>query len=415
MRFCKERVSSPHAITHRALSAARLPFARPTDTPIMVWVLAPLVETDDPDIEWYSDYSQSRAEFDRAFTELGIAWRWQPITLADHVRVVDALIAESAALALEPVAFNLCDGDETNGAPGLSVIRCLQERGVRYTGADERFYDVTTSKIDMKHAFDRAGVPTSPWEVIPAGATTSPGIFTRLGAPLIVKPAVSAGSMGITTKSVVRSPQELGAQLRRLTNGYHGWDLAGGGIIAERFVDGPEFTTFIVGGHDDRESAIIYLPVERLFNEMLPPAERFLSFDRLWGLYETEDPLKDDAHLWNYREVSRALAKRIIEVSWAAYASVDGCGYGRVDLRQNAATGEIVVLEVNAQCGLSEDENYTSIGAILRFARTPFSHLVREIVNVSAKRGEGEEEERGERRNLTPHTAHLTPPRKAIA
>ena len=54
---------------------------------------------------------------------------------------------------------------------------------------------------------------------------------------------------------------------------------------------------------------------------------------------------------------------------WAAYAAVGGRGYGRVDLRQDRVTGEIVVLEVNAQCGISEDEAYTSIGAILRFAR----------------------------------------------
>jgi D-alanine-D-alanine ligase len=70
-------------------------------------------------------------------------------------------------------------------------------------------------------------------------------------------------------------------------------------------------------------------------------------------------------------------------VSWAAYESVGGRGYGRVDLRQDARTGELFVLEVNAQCGISEDENHTSIGAILRFARRPFSSAVRQIIEVS--------------------------------
>jgi D-alanine-D-alanine ligase len=32
------------------------------------------------------------------------------------------------------------------------------------------------------------------------------------------------------------------------------------------------------------------------------------------------------------------------------------------------ATRQLYVLEVNAQCGLSEDEDYTSIGAILRMS-----------------------------------------------
>jgi len=39
------------------------------------------------------------------------------------------------------------------------------------------------------------------------------------------------------------------------------------------------------------------------------------------------------------------------------------------------------VLEVNAQCGLSEDEDYTSIGAILRFSGNTFTELVAEIIN----------------------------------
>jgi D-alanine-D-alanine ligase len=351
-----------------------------------VWVLAPLVETDDDAIAWYSDYTQSRAEYARAFDDLGLEWRWQPVTLREHLRTIEMIAAESASLGREPVVINLCDGDEARpgSAPGLSVIRALEAAGIRYTGADERFYDITTSKIDMKLAFDRAGVPTSPWEVIQRDGSLR-GIFGRLGSPLILKPAISAGSMGITTKSVVRTPPALRAQVRKLEEGYHGWDLASGGVIAERFVDGPEYTVFIAGDHTDREHAILYPPAERAFNEALPSTERFLSFDRLWGMYETESPLEGDAELWTYRRAPRPMVKRLREVSWAAYAAVGGRGYGRVDLRQDEQTGEVYVLEVNAQCGISEDEDYTSIGAILRFARTPFSHLVREIINGATR------------------------------
>lgn len=363
------------------MTAAPIALNAQASAPLLVWVLVPVVETDDPDIAWYADFSQSRTEYDRAFAALGVAWRWQPVTMHDHEAVIRGIIRESAGH--EPVILNLCDGDEVNGSPGISVIRCLERHGLRYTGADERFYDVTTSKIVMKEAFDRAGVPTSPWAVVPRDGSGIGDIMKRLGAPLILKPAVSAGSMGITTKSVVQSPQALRAALKRLNQGYHGWDVAGGGVFVERFVDGPEYTTFIVGAHDQRSRATIYPPVERGFHPGLPPQERFLSFDRLWGLYETEEPLEGDADLWKYRPIPRALAKRVKEISWAAYAAVGGRGYGRVDLRQDAATGDIHVLEVNAQCGISEDEAYTSIGAILRFARATFASAVGEIIAVS--------------------------------
>jgi D-alanine-D-alanine ligase len=54
----------------------------------------------------------------------------------------------------------------------------------------------------------------------------------------------------------------------------------------------------------------------------------------------------------------------------------------------DAATKKLYVLEVNAQCGLSEDEDYTSIGAILRFAGRSFTQLIEEIIyDTIANRG----------------------------
>jgi D-alanine-D-alanine ligase len=52
--------------------------------------------------------------------------------------------------------LNLCDGDEVNGTPGISVVKLLEEKGLVYTGSDEFFYHITTSKIPMKQAFDKS-------------------------------------------------------------------------------------------------------------------------------------------------------------------------------------------------------------------------------------------------------------------
>jgi D-alanine-D-alanine ligase len=51
-------------------------------------------------------------------------------------------------------------------------------------------------------------------------------------------------------------------------------------------------------------------------------------------------------------------------------------------------TGEMFVLEVNAQCGLSEDENYTSIGAMVRLGEHSFADMIRAIIEdaLSKKR-----------------------------
>lgn len=346
---------------------------------LLVWVLAPYLETSDPNLDYYYDYSQGYAEYDRAFAALGIEWKWELVTMANYAATVDRAIAESVGRT--PIIMNLCDGDETNGVPGITVIHRLKRLGVCFTGADAPFYDLTTSKIVMKRAFDAAGVPTPPWEDIPAGPFDAPALLGRLGNPLIVKPAVSAGSMGITVKSVVHTADELTREVTQLYDGYRGWNLTDGGVFAESFIAGREFTTFIVGSYDAPEQRRVYPPVERVFHERLPATEQFLSFDRLWEIYERETPLGDDEYLWQYAAAPSALQQAICDVSWDAYAAVEGTGYGRVDLRFDPLTGRLFVLEVNAQCGLSEDENHTSIGAILRFAGESYSTLVREILD----------------------------------
>lgn len=352
--------------------------------PLLVWVLVPVVDNDDPNIAFYGDFEQGRPEFDRAFTALGHEWHWQPVSMRDYRDVIDRIIEQSAPRT--PIFFNLCDGDEVNGPPGISVIRYLDERGAIYTGSDDRFFDLTTSKIVMKEAFDRYGVPTSPWRVLPRAGEPINGLFHEVGRPIIVKPAVSAGSMGITCKSVVHTEDELVEQLRIVEEGYRGWNLTDGGVLGERFIAGQEFTTFIIGSHDAPDRRVVYPPVERVFHAKLPETERFLSFDRLWEFHENEGPMQDGKDFWTYEPPAADLIDVIGEVSWAAYASVGGTGYGRVDLRMDRDSRQLYVLEVNAQCGLSEDENYTSIGAILRFAQAPYARAVQEIIDVALHR-----------------------------
>ncbi len=348
--------------------------------PLLVLVLFPIAASASPEIDYYYDFSQGRDEFARAFAALNIEWRWLPVSQGDFRSVIDTAL--SSAEGYTPVFFNLCDGDETNDVPGVSVIHYLDEIGVPYTGADAGFYDITTSKIAMKEKFDGAGVSTAPWAVATrVGEVTAARLFRELGEPLIVKPAVSAGSMGISTKSVVTTPKALREQVKELHDGYKGWNLVSGGVFVERYIAGREFTVMIVGSHDDRSRATIYPPVERVFHKSLPQTEQFLSYDRLWEVYEREAPVGGGEFLWEYHPTPKGLRRKIEKLSWDAYAAVGGYGYGRIDLRMDGESGELYVLEVNAQCGLSEDENYTSIGAILRFAQVSYAEMVREIID----------------------------------
>lgn len=353
---------------------------------IKVWVLAPLLETADANIDYYYDFSQSITEYGKAFTELNVEWKWQPVTVNDYESIVEIIAREKDFGDKTPVVFNLCDGDEVNGTPGISVVKLLEEKGLIYTGADEYFYHITTSKVPMKRAFDKSKVPSARWKAIHDKDEEPGNIFTYLGTPVIVKPAVSGGSMGVGIKNVVHDQNELKEQVDRMFAGYRGWNLAADGLIAESFISGPEFTVLITGSYNNPKDAKIYAPVERVFHQSLPEEEKFLSFDRLWEIYEEEEPMPNDANFYEYALPEAALVADIKKISWDAFVATRGCGYTRVDIRMDKETRKLYVLEINAQCGLSEDEDFTSIGAILRFSGNTFTELVAGIINDAFSR-----------------------------
>jgi D-alanine-D-alanine ligase len=238
----------------------------------------------------------------------------------------------------------------------------------------------------MKKAFGKAGIPTARWQAIYDKNGDVENIFEQLGIPVIVKPAVSGGSMGVGIKNVVHNQNQLKEQVDKMFAGYRSWDLAAGGLIAESFITGPEFTVLICGSYHNPENAKIYTPVERVFHASLPEEEKFLSFDRLWEIYEEESPMPNEANFYEYALPDASLIEEIKKISWDAFVATKGCGYTRADIRMDTRTGNLYVLEVNAQCGLSEDEDFTSIGAILRLNGNTFTALVADIINDAVLR-----------------------------
>ncbi len=351
-------------------------------TNLKIWVLFPYLETDDPNLQYYYDFSLSLEEYTKVFSDLQAYWTWQPVTLDSIKTVVDSIRENSGSKT--PVVLNLCDGDEVNGTPGISVIHALEREGLIYTGSSAHFYDITTSKIPMKQAFDVAGVSTAKWEIISEESRLS-CIFERLGSPLIIKPAVSGGSMGVSVKNVVHTETELLNRLEEIKKGYRGWDLSCGGLFVEQYIAGREFTTFVIGAAKRIKQCKVFEPVERIFHPSLKAEERFLSFDRLWEIYEDETPMPDEENFYEYRSVDdEHTIDQLKKLSLEAYSSVKGTGYTRIDFRMDDS-GKLFVLEANAQCGLSEDENYTSIGAILKVTNTSFTQVVLAVLEEAFK------------------------------
>lgn len=350
----------------------------------LIWVIAPAIPHEDENLNYYYDFDQSINEYKNCFEDLGLNWQWSYITLENYEAELQLIHENSAPKS--PFIINLCDGDEINGAPGISIIRKLKQLRWPFTGSDEFFYENTTSKIPMKKLFDELQIPTPKWELLDESGNNVKGIFERLGFPIILKPAVSGGSMGLGIRNVVHDELQCLKILNELKQGYRGWNLLIDGIIAEEFIPGREFTSLLTGSFDKPEEIVFYEVAERVFSNKIPETEQILSFDRLWETYENESTLPDNEFLFNYHPCSIELNQLLNNLSKTAYLALQGTGYTRLDIRQHSKNGQFYVLEANAQCGLSEDENYTSIGAILRLSNLKFSDLIYHIIKDSIRR-----------------------------
>ncbi len=343
-------------------------------SPLLIWVFVPYSVRDGRLEGFDFDTVQTKRELAKAFRALNLAWVWQPIVETN----LDAVIEQVAET--ESVVLNLCDGIEERGTPGPCVVRALERAGIPFTGAGSEFYTISTSKLIMKEMMKAAGVATPYWETL----ERIDGICARVGTPLIVKLDVSAASGGVFLRSKVSCDSAVVALRDELMSAPMPPYCDGRIVFAERFIEGPEFTVFVMGNWRDASSVRCLPPAERVFNASIAEGEKFLSYERYWGVYREETPPPDGGPFYGYAGCDDRLAPRLETISRDAYIAVHGRGYARVDLRMDRESGELCVLEVNANCGVSEDDQ-TSTGCILKLAGMTLADLIGSILQDASR------------------------------
>ena len=329
------------------------------------------------------DLPAFREELHGWFTTLGYNWEWVPVTLRGLSTTIGEL--EPSREANQCLVLNLCDGNELDGSPGVSVVRALEDAAIPFTGSSSFFYDITTYKVALKSRLRERGVSTAPFVPL----RDLPGDVARLeaevGYPAFVKPEVSAGSGGIGLTSLVHDADGVISRVATLLASEDGEFYRRSGVFAERFVDGPEFTVFVVADRSVPRGARAYPPVQRLFHSALPSHERFLSYDRYWSEYKEESRLSPDEPFYRYGMAPGHLRDRLADLAERAFVALEGVGYGRVDIRLEERTDTLYVLEVNANCGLSGDHE-TSVGEMLCLTGIPVHRVVSEILRDAYER-----------------------------
>ncbi len=252
----------------------------------------------------------------------------EAVTIGVHDRVFDILreIERSAC----DLVFNVCETFAEDYRLEVNVAALLEMARVRFTGSGTAGLLLAQDKILTKQLLGYHEVPTPTFATFDGETFETNG---RMAFPLIVKPARSDASLGISTHSVVNDWDELTKRVREIRKTF------GDEALAEEYIDGREVYVGVLGTPTKPE----ILPIVELD----------------WGKWDQGKPKVSDRNvkfgpetdesprLKMARNIPDDLKARIERSALLAFRALKIRDYARVDFRISSVTNEPYVLEVN--------------------------------------------------------------------
>ncbi|HKA41781.1 MAG TPA: D-alanine--D-alanine ligase [Burkholderiales bacterium] len=229
-----------------------------------------------------------------------------------------------------------------------TVQGALEYLRIPYTGSGVMASALAMDKWRTKLLWQGAGIPTPPHEVMTPLTADLADLAERLGLPLMVKPAREGSSIGM---SKVISVEKL-APAYELARRYD--EI----VLAERFVEGMEFTAAILEGEP---LPLIRLETPRVFYDY--EAKYFADDTR----YICPCGLPEEKEKYLQRQAQTAFG-------------LLGCtGWGRVDLMLDSQ-GRGWLLEVNTIPGMTD---HSLVPMAARAKGISFEELVVKILDTA--------------------------------
>ncbi|HPH26550.1 MAG TPA: D-alanine--D-alanine ligase [Pseudomonadota bacterium] len=325
-------------------------------------------DSTDPDVISRADVANAARDVARALAARGHFVEVQGIDVSD----IDALIKQ---LRSDPpdLVFNLVESLSGDAKKATVVPALLDMLDIPYTGPGALSLTLTLDKHQTKQLLRAAGIPTSVSAILPGVAQSAEldlHAVTHIDYPMIVKLAEEDGSLGLTSKSVCFTENELRLQLAQMRERYPRHPL-----LIEQYIDGREIYVSMLG---NRPMRLLHM-LEIDFSLLPKDLPRIVSYDGKWKPSSIEYRGTVSGPVGALDKETRA---RIEEVALRSFEALAVCDYGRCDIRLSS-DGTPYVLEVNANCDVSDGAGYSRAGM---YAGISYDQLVEQIVFAAIKR-----------------------------
>ncbi len=232
------------------------------------------------------------------------------------------------------LVFNLFEGFCGYPETEALVPEILSEMGIPFTGCPGPVLRLALDKAKAKVALKAAGIQTPDFQLLnPKTLHTF-----RLGYPCIVKPRSEDASHGLSPESVVNDFAALERQVNLVSNTYSS------DALIEEFIDGREFNATVLSNSEDT-----ILPVSEIAYLLPPRIPRILTFAAKW---EPDSLYFQGTKAICPANIGAEENKRISKIALAAFRTLGGKGYARVDMRMDQ-DGQVNVIEVNPNPDIS--------------------------------------------------------------
>lgn len=264
------------------------------------------------------------------------------------------------------LVFNLLESFGDNLGGDVAVAGVLDLLGLSYTGGGPGELYLRQDKGLAKKVFAFEGILYPHYAVFSQNADFETA--GKLRMPLFVKPLTADASIGIDGDSLVRDATSL---MKRVI-AIH--EKVKDSALVEEYIEGREFYVGVLGNR----GPVAFPPIEMDFSGLPEGVPHILGSKAKWSKNSVE--YKGTKSV--LADIPDELRAKLQKAALDAYRALRVRDYGRVDLRLTE-TGDIYVIEVNANCYLEQSGEFATAGAA---AGIEYPELIGRIVELALER-----------------------------